>query len=46
VPWAVAVDDVNVEPVDGKVPFRVGDRIIMRETIHEAGISPGRGRNR
>jgi hypothetical protein len=37
----LAGDDVRLETVDGKVPYAVGDRVIIRETIREAGLFNG-----
>jgi len=37
----LAGEDVRLETVDGKVPYAVGDRIIIRETIREAGLYNG-----
>jgi len=37
----LAGDDVQLETVDGKVPYAVGDRVIIRETIREAGLFNG-----
>ena len=34
-------DDVRLETVDGKTPYAIGDRVIIRETIHEAGLING-----
>jgi len=37
----LAGDDVRLETVDGNVPYAVGDRVIIRETIREAGLYNG-----
>ncbi len=37
----LAGEDVRLETVDGKVPCAVGDRVIIRETIREAGLFNG-----
>jgi len=37
----LAGDDVRLETVDGNVPYAVGDRVIIRETIREAGLMNG-----
>jgi hypothetical protein len=37
----LAGEDVRLETVDGKVPYAVGDRVIVRETIREAGLING-----
>ncbi len=37
----LAGDDVGLETVDGRVPYAVGDRVIIRETIREAGLFNG-----
>jgi len=34
-------DDVRLESADGNVPYAVGDRVIIRETIREAGLFNG-----
>ncbi len=33
--------DVALETTDGKTPFAIGDRVIIRETIREAGLHNG-----
>jgi hypothetical protein len=33
--------DVRLETIDGNVPYAVGDRVIVRETIREAGLING-----
>ncbi len=33
--------DQRLETVDGNVPYAVGDRVIIRETIREAGLHNG-----
>ena len=37
----LAGDDQLLETVDGNVPYAVGDRVIVRETIREAGFFNG-----
>ena len=37
----LAGDDVQLETVDGKTPYAIGDRVIIRETIREAGLING-----
>jgi len=37
----LAGHDVRLETVDGNVPYAVGDRVIIRETIREAGLYNG-----
>jgi len=37
----LASADVALETTDGKTPFAVGDRVIIRETIREAGLHNG-----
>ncbi len=37
----LAGDDLRLETVDGRTPYAVGDRVIIRETIHEAGLING-----
>ena len=37
----LAGEDVRIETIDGNVPYAVGDRIIVRETIREAGLING-----
>jgi len=37
----LADDDRRLETVDGNVPYAVGDRVIVRETIREAGLYNG-----
>ncbi len=37
----VAGADQRLETVDGNVPYAVGDRVIIRETIREAGLHNG-----
>jgi len=37
----LAGDDQRLETVDGNVPYAVGDRVIVRETIREAGLYNG-----
>jgi len=37
----LAGEDVRLETVDGKVPYAVGERVIIRETIREAGLFNG-----
>jgi len=37
----LAGDDVRLETVDGKTPYAIGDRVIIRETIREAGLING-----
>ncbi len=37
----LAGDDMRLETVDGNVPYAVGDRVIIRETIREAGLMNG-----
>ncbi len=37
----LAGDDMRLETVDGKVPYAIGDRVIIRETIREAGLFNG-----
>ena len=33
--------DVQLETIDGRVPYAVGDRVVIRETIREAGLYNG-----
>jgi len=37
----LADDDVALETVDGKVPYAIGERVVIRETIREAGLFNG-----
>jgi len=37
----LAGDDVRLETVDGRTPYAIGDRVIIRETIREAGLING-----
>ncbi len=37
----LAGEDVRLETIDGNVPYAVDDRIIIRETIREAGLING-----
>ncbi len=37
----LAGDDVRLETIDGNVPYAVGDRVIVRETIREADLING-----
>ena len=37
----LAGNDVRLETVDGKTPYAIGDRVIIRETIREAGLING-----
>ncbi len=37
----LAGQDQRLETVDGNVPYAVGDRVIIRETIREAGLMNG-----
>lgn len=37
----LAGEDVTLETTDGKTPYAIGDRVVMRETIREAGLFNG-----
>jgi len=37
----LAGSDVRLQTVDGNVPYAIGDRVIVRETIREAGLYNG-----
>jgi len=37
----LAGDDVLLETVDGKTPYAIGDRVIIRETIRKVGLING-----
>jgi len=34
-------DDVRLETIDGNTPYAVGDRVVIRETIRDAGLYNG-----
>jgi len=33
--------DTELETIDGRIPYAVGDRVVIRETIWEAGLLNG-----
>jgi len=37
----LAGDDVRLETIDGATPYAVGDRVVVRETIRDAGLYNG-----